>query len=60
MVDLLEALISGMESVLDYLSGHVLTCLLPAFLIAGAIAAFIKKEAILRGTSAPSPNAGSP
>jgi uncharacterized protein len=48
MVDLLEALISGMESVLDYLSGHVLTCLVPAFFIAGAIAALIMKEAILR------------
>jgi uncharacterized membrane protein YraQ (UPF0718 family) len=42
-----DALFSGLESVLDYLSAHVLTCLIPAFFIAGAIGAFIKKDAIL-------------
>lgn len=39
---------SGLNSLLDYLSQHVLTCLIPAFFIAGAIAAFVKKDAILR------------
>jgi len=43
-----DALNSGLASVLDYLSAHVLTCLLPAFFIAGAIAAFVKKDAILK------------
>jgi uncharacterized membrane protein YraQ (UPF0718 family) len=43
-----DALLSGLDSVLDYLSAHVLTCLIPAFFIAGAIGAFIKKDAILR------------
>lgn len=45
---LLDPLLSGLNSLLDYLSQHVLTCLIPAFFIAGAIAAFIKKDAILR------------
>ncbi|MFW5914381.1 MAG: permease, partial [Thermoplasmatota archaeon] len=41
-------LMSGVDNVLEYLSAHVLTCLVPAFIIAGAIAAFVKKDAILR------------
>jgi uncharacterized membrane protein YraQ (UPF0718 family) len=49
MVNILyDPLLSGLESVADYLAQHVLTCLVPAFFIAGAIAAFIKKEAILK------------
>lgn len=43
-----EVLLSGLMNVYSYLSEHVLTCLIPAFFIAGAIAAFIKKEAILK------------
>ncbi|MDI6718234.1 MAG: permease [Methanomicrobiales archaeon] len=46
------ALLAGLASVLDYLSAHVLTCLVPAFFIAGAIAAFVKKDAILKYFSA--------
>lgn len=45
---LLDPLMSGVNSLMDYLSQHVLTCLIPAFFIAGAIAAFVKKDAILR------------
>lgn len=45
---LIDFIASGVNSVLDYLSAHVLTCLVPAFIIAGAIAAFIKKDAILK------------
>lgn len=45
---LLEPFLGGLNSVLDYMSQHVLTCLIPAFFIAGAIAAFIKKDAILK------------
>lgn len=43
-----NALWNGLELVFYYLSSHTLTCLIPAFFIAGAIAAFIKKEAIIK------------
>lgn len=46
------ALMAGGLSVVDYLSAHVLTCLVPAFFIAGAIAAFVRKDQILRYFSA--------
>lgn len=39
---------SGWTSLLDYLAAHVLLCLLPAFVIAGYMAAMIPKEAITR------------
>ena len=42
------ALLSGLNAVIEYLAAHVVTCLIPAFFIAGAIAVFIKKEAILK------------
>ncbi|MEF8874881.1 MAG: permease [Candidatus Thermoplasmatota archaeon] len=45
---LYAALMSGLVNVYNYLSEHVLTCLVPAFFIAGAISAFIKKDAILK------------
>src|SRR4030043_1214729 len=44
----LEALKSGWGALLEYLSAHVLTCLIPAFFIAGAIALFVSKGAILK------------
>jgi len=34
--------------VIEYLAQHVITCLVPAFFIAGAIAALVKKDAILK------------
>ncbi len=43
-----EILISGYEALREYLSFHVLTCLLPAFFIAGAISAFFRKEVLLK------------
>ena len=43
-----DAIMSGLNSVLDYLAAHVLTCLIPAFFIAGGIAAFVKRDAILK------------
>ncbi|MCG7845009.1 MAG: permease [Methanomassiliicoccales archaeon] len=43
-----EALGSGFDALIEYISQHTLTCLIPAFFIAGAIAAFVKKEAILK------------
>lgn len=42
------ALQSGIDGLIEYVSQHTLTCLIPAFFIAGAIAAFIRKEAILK------------
>lgn len=49
MLDILyTVLMNGLADVYYYLSEHVLTCLIPAFFIAGAIAAFVKKEAILK------------
>jgi len=55
----LESLVAlvqtGLGSLAAYLAAHVLLCLLPAFFIAGALAALIPKEAITRylGRDAP-------
>ena len=43
-----NAIMSGFVSVSDYLSAHVLACLVPAFFIAGAIAVFISKDSVIR------------
>jgi uncharacterized membrane protein YraQ (UPF0718 family) len=45
VVDVLQG---GWNALLEYLSAHVLTCLVPAFFIAGAIAVFISQGAVLR------------
>jgi len=45
---LLGSLLLGWETLFSYLSEHVVTCLIPAFFIAGGIATFIKKDAILK------------
>lgn len=42
--DLLKA---GLLAVWDYVALHVLTCLVPAFLLAGAMVTFVSKEAIM-------------
>jgi len=42
---LLEA---GFESLLEYISAHVLFCLIPAFFIAGALSGLIPKEIIVK------------
>jgi uncharacterized membrane protein YraQ (UPF0718 family) len=51
----LTLLQTGLGSLAAYLAAHVLLCLLPAFLIAGALSALIPKEAITRylGRDAP-------
>lgn len=41
-------LTSGWQALVDYLFRHTLTCLIPAFFIAGAIAAFVSKESVLK------------
>jgi uncharacterized protein len=43
-----EVLNSGISALLEYLSAHVLTCLIPAFFIAGAIAVFVSQSAVLK------------
>lgn len=49
MIDILMGtLLAGWETLFGYLSEHVVTCLIPAFFIAGGIAAFVKKDAILK------------
>ena len=45
---LVELLYGGWNALLEYLSAHVLTCLVPAFFIAGAIAVFISQGSILK------------
>jgi uncharacterized membrane protein YraQ (UPF0718 family) len=42
------ALLMGWDTLLAYLTQHVVTCLIPAFFIAGAIAAFVKRDTILK------------
>ena len=44
----LEVLQGGWNALLEYLSAHVLTCLVPAFFVAGAIAIFISQGAVLK------------
>jgi uncharacterized membrane protein YraQ (UPF0718 family) len=39
---------AGVDTLLEYLSLHVMTCLVPAFFIAGAIAALLSKEFVLK------------
>ncbi len=49
------ALQAGLSTLLEYLSAHVLTCLVPAFFIAGAIAALLHKETVLKYFGADAP-----
>ena len=42
-----ELLLAGLNAVKDYVATHVVTCLIPAFLLAGAMVTFICREAIL-------------
>lgn len=43
-----ELLRGGLNALLEYLSAHVLTCLVPAFFIAGAIAVFVSQTSVLK------------
>ena len=43
-----EILRGGVNGLAEYLSAHVLTCLVPAFFIAGAIAVFVSQAAVLK------------
>ena len=44
----MQLLQGGWDALLEYLSAHVLTCLVPAFFIAGAIAVFISQASVIR------------
>lgn len=52
---IMAALQAGMATLLDYLSAHVLTCLVPAFFIAGAISTLLHKETVLKYFGADAP-----
>lgn len=45
---LINILLGGWNGLVSYLSAHVITCLVPALFIAGAIAAFVSQAAILK------------
>jgi len=45
---LMTILQSGINELLEYLSAHVLTCLVPAFFIAGGVAALVSTGAVLK------------
>jgi uncharacterized membrane protein YraQ (UPF0718 family) len=42
-----DLLLAGLTALKDYIALHVLTCLIPAFLLAGAIVTFVSREAII-------------
>ncbi len=44
----IDIILSGWEALLEYLSAHVLTCLVPAFFIAGAIAVFVSQTSVMK------------
>ena len=44
----IDIFIAGLNALREYLSAHVLTCLIPAFFIAGAIAVFVSKQSVLK------------
>lgn len=48
MILLKDLLLAGLIAVKEYIIEHVITCLVPAFLLAGAMVTFIKKEAVLK------------
>lgn len=48
IVDIINIFQSGFEALLEYLSAHILTCLVPAFFIAGAIAVFVSQGSVMR------------
>ena len=45
---IIDGFMGGVETLTSYLAEHVLTCLVPAFFIAGAIAVFLSKNSVLK------------
>jgi len=48
LVEISQLLLNGINNLVTYLAAHVLLCLLPAFLVAGAMTAFIPPQIITR------------
>jgi len=48
MMNVPDVLLAGVNAVVEYVSAHVLTCLVPAFFIAGAMSALLPKEKIIQ------------
>jgi uncharacterized membrane protein YraQ (UPF0718 family) len=46
-LEALKLINAGISALAEYVALHVLTCLVPAFLIAGAIMAMVNKEVLL-------------
>jgi hypothetical protein len=44
----MQLIFAGFLALKEYIALHVLTCLIPAFLLAGAMVSFISKEAIIK------------
>jgi len=44
---IIDVLIAGLVALKEYIALHVLTCLIPAFLLAGGIVTFVSREAII-------------
>lgn len=45
---LFELLEAGFNALSDYVAYHVITCLIPAFLLAGAVSVFISRDTIIK------------
>jgi uncharacterized membrane protein YraQ (UPF0718 family) len=43
----IDILMGGFGALIDYIALHVLTCLIPAFLLAGGIVTFVRREIII-------------
>ena len=43
----IELIYAGLEALKEYIALHVITCLIPAFLLAGAMVTFVSKETII-------------
>lgn len=44
---IMELILAGLASLKEYVVAHVVTCLIPAFLLAGGIVRFVNREAII-------------
>lgn len=44
---ILDLIYAGLYALVDYIALHVVTCLIPAFLLAGAMVTFVSKETII-------------
>ena len=47
METFIALLLAGVVALKEYIALHVVTCLIPAFLLAGAIVTFVSRESII-------------